>query len=100
MKIKYNKPTLAKLEQLFKSLDYTIRYEKGQFKSGYCIIYQKKIIVINKFFDVKGRIESLIDILNEISFSMEEIPEAIREFASDLAPIAKQQELDLSPSAH
>lgn len=83
MKIKYNKATLSKIEQLFKDLDYKIRYEKGQFKSGYCVIHQKKIAVINKFFDTKGRIESLLDILNEISYSMDDIPEALYEFVSE-----------------
>jgi len=83
MKIKYNKPTLAKLEQLFKDLDYTLRYEKGQFKSGYCLIYQKKIVVINKFFDTKGRIESLLDILSELSTSLDEVPPAMAEFLAD-----------------
>lgn len=66
MKLKYTKTTLTKIEQIFKESDYTIRYEKGQFKSGYCLIYQKKIIVINKFFDAKGRIESLLDIFSQV----------------------------------
>ncbi len=82
MKIKYNKPTLTKLEQLFKEIDYTIRYEKGQFKSGYCIIHQRNIVVINKFFDTKGRIESLLDMLNEITFGQEELPESLHEFVN------------------
>ncbi len=93
MKIKYNKPTLTKIEQLFKDLEYTIRYEKGQFKSGYCIIYQKKIVVVNKFFDTKGRIESLLDILNEISSALDNIPESMHEFISQVNAIEAQAEL-------
>lgn len=95
MKIKYNKPTLAKLEQLFKDLDYTIRYEKGQFKSGYCLIHQKKIVVINKFFDTKGRIESLLDILNDISYGLESYPDSFEDFA---AYIGKKEESAVSGS--
>ncbi|MBT8233631.1 MAG: hypothetical protein HKO66_16950 [Saprospiraceae bacterium] len=71
MKIKYTKTTLSHLERIFKEAEYKVRYEKGQFKSGYCLIYQKKIIVINKFFDNKGRIESLLDILAEVKLSTE-----------------------------
>lgn len=82
MKIKYNKATLLKIEQLFKDLEYTIRYEKGQFQSGYCLIHQKKIAVINKFFDTKGRIESLLDILNEITYGMDTLPESFSEFSA------------------
>jgi len=92
MKIKYNKPTLAKLEKLFKDIEYTIRYEKGQFKSGYCLIHQKKIVVINKFFDSKGRIESLLDILNEITYSKENLPEAIVDFVNEI----ESQKSDIS----
>lgn len=84
MKIKYNKSTLLKIEQLFKDLDYTIRYEKGQFQSGYCIIHQKKIVVINKFFDIKGRIENLMDILNDITYGLDPIPESFQDFTKIL----------------
>ena len=93
MKIKYNKPTLSKLEQLFKDLDYTVRYEKGQFKSGYCLIHQKKIAVINKFFDTKGRIESLLDILNDITYSKEDLPESLIMFVEGLeGQLSEKQE--------
>jgi len=84
MKIKYNKSTLLKIEQLFTDLDYTIRYEKGQFQSGYCIIHQKKIVVINKFFDIKGRIENLLDILNDITYGVDPLPESFQDFSEIL----------------
>ena len=61
--MKYNKSTLKKLQEVFITSGFAIRYEKGQFKSGYCILRDKKVIVINKFFKEKGRIESLLDIL-------------------------------------
>ncbi len=63
---KYTKPTLQKLELLFKELEYTIRYEKGSFNSGYCIVENNKVVVINKFFDTDGRVAILMDILENI----------------------------------
>lgn len=63
MALKYNKATLKSLEDIFKNAGYVVRYERGQFKSGYCILHDKSVIVINRFFKEKGRIESLIDIL-------------------------------------
>lgn len=57
---------LDKLEQLFSEQDYTIRYEKGHFNSGYCLVENKKIAVINKFFDTEARINVLLDILSNI----------------------------------
>lgn len=61
--IRYNRPNLKRLETLFKELEYTVRYEKGNFQSGYCIVEDRRIAVINKFYDVEGRINVLLDIL-------------------------------------
>jgi len=64
--MKYTKTTLEKLQKVFDELDYTIRYERGNFQSGYCIVEDRKIAVINKFFDVESRINTLIEILSSI----------------------------------
>jgi hypothetical protein len=69
--MKFTKSTLQKVENIFKELGYAVRYEKGNFQSGYCILDQKKVVVINKFFDTEGRINTLLDILSTL-----EIPEA------------------------
>lgn len=66
MALKYTKANLKKIEEIFISHEFSIRYERGQFKSGYCILRDKKIIVVNKFFKEKGRIESLLDIIQQI----------------------------------
>ena len=42
---KHTKPTLQKIEQIFKELDYLVRYEKGTFNSGYCIVENTKIVI-------------------------------------------------------
>jgi hypothetical protein len=63
------KPTpanLKKVESLFQQLGYTLRYEKGHFQSGYCLVENKKIVVVNKFFDSEGRMNVLLDLLSRI----------------------------------
>jgi len=80
MSVKYNKSTLNNLEQIFKESEYSIRYEKGHFKSGFCLIHQRKIIIINKFFDIKGRIESLLDILMQVELSDTDLSEGSKEY--------------------
>jgi hypothetical protein len=62
---KYTRHSLKKLETLFEEIEYTIRYEKGNFTSGYAIVEDRNIIVINKFYDVEGRINVLLDILGQ-----------------------------------
>ncbi len=63
---KGSKTKLTKLEELFQQLNYKIRYEKGNFQSGFCLVEERKIAVINKFFDTEARIEALVDILQQI----------------------------------
>ena len=68
MAIKYTKPFLDKLENLFAASDYILRYEKGNFKSGYCVLKDNKIVIVNKYFPLEGKINALIDILSELNF--------------------------------
>ena len=71
MSIKLTKQFQKKLELLLESQDYKIRFEKGNFKSGYCIIKNKKVAIINKYFTIEGKINALIEIINSISISEE-----------------------------
>ena len=71
MSIKLTKQFQKKLELLLESQDYKIRFEKGNFKSGYCIIKNKKVAIINKYFTIEGKINALIEIINSINISEE-----------------------------
>ena len=66
--ITFTKHSLQKLETLFEELGYIVRYERGNFNSGYCIVEDRKIAVINKFFDTEARINVLLDILETLEF--------------------------------
>jgi hypothetical protein len=78
--LKYTKHNLSKLEEIFKDLKVTIRYEKGNFQSGYCIVTGKNIIIINKFFEVEPRINILMEILEENRIPTDELSEENREW--------------------
>lgn len=65
--INYTKHNLKKLESILEELDFKIRYEKGNFNSGFCVVENSKVIVINKFYDTQGRILTIIDILSQRS---------------------------------
>lgn len=66
MEIKYSKYFLNKLEDVFSESDYILRYEKGNFKSGYCIINDTKVVVVNKFYSLEGKINCLLEILKSV----------------------------------
>jgi hypothetical protein len=66
--VRYTQTTLKKIEELFGELDYSIRYEKGNFQSGYCLVENRRIAVVNRFFDTEARINCLMEILSNLEF--------------------------------
>jgi hypothetical protein len=66
MQIKYTTQFLNTLEEIFAESDYILRYEKGNFKSGYCVLKDTKIAIVNKYFPLEGKINSLVEILRTI----------------------------------
>ena len=78
--MRYTQTTLKKIEDVFDELDYTVRYEKGSFNSGYCVVESRRVAVVNKFFDTEARINALLDILSKMEFD----PQSLSENARDL----------------
>ena len=84
MQIKYTPHFLRKLEDIFSESDYTLRYEKGHFKSGYCLLNDTRIAIVNKYYTLEGKINSLIDILRLIDVDPEQLSDKNRKFLIDL----------------
>lgn len=63
---KFTPAYLKKLEDVLKDTGYEVRYEKGNFRSNYCLLETKKVVVINKFSTLESRIQSLIEILTTL----------------------------------
>ncbi len=72
---KYSRTMLRKIEEIYQELSFKIRYEKGNFQSGYCIVDEKDIIVINKFFDTDGRAQVLVEILDKLDIQPDGLSE-------------------------
>jgi hypothetical protein len=66
MNIKITPNNLTRLEKIFDEAKYVLRFEKGTFTSGYCLLEHKKVVVINKFLNMEGRINTLLDILSTL----------------------------------
>lgn len=69
--MKYNQITLNKIEKILEEGQYIVRYERGTFQSGYCILEAKKVAVLNKFLNLEGRINTLIDLLPKININID-----------------------------
>lgn len=63
--IRYSKHSLSRLEDIFRLLNVQVRYEKGNFQSGYCLVSGKNMVIVNKFFDTEARMNTLLEILED-----------------------------------
>ena len=82
MTIKYTNHYLHKLEDLMAETNYTLRYEKGNFKSGYCILNSDKVAVINKYF---SKINCLVDIIKEIEVDQDKLSDKNKQLYHELS---------------
>ena len=73
MKLRFTPSTLEKIEKIVSEAGYIIRYERGTFQSGYCVLESKKVVVLNKFLQTEGRINTLIDLVANLSIEADHL---------------------------
>lgn len=69
--MKYTQTTLDKLETIVEEAGYVLRYERGTFQSGYCILEERKVVVLNKFLQIEGRINTLFELIPQLDINTE-----------------------------
>ncbi len=74
---------LKQLEIVFSELGYKLRYEKGNFRSGYCYVHDSNVVIVNKFFDTQARFDTLQNILSQIQINYSELSALSRKFLSE-----------------
>lgn len=62
---------LKKIETIFKESGYKIRYGKGNFHAGYCILDDQQQIVVNKFYSLEIKMSILSDLLNDENINID-----------------------------
>lgn len=88
--MKITQPNLDKLQQLLSESNYSIRYERGTFQSGWCLLEQKRIVVLNKFLDTEGRINTLLDLIPQVQIDFDKLTLESQKLYS--AIISKEQQ--------
>ena len=58
---------LSLLEKTIRELGYTLRYEKGNFLGGECRLRADRVVVVNKFLPLEGKIYTLALIIGNIN---------------------------------
>jgi hypothetical protein len=71
--LKFTQTTLDKVEKIAEESGYVMRYERGSFQSGYCILQAKKVVVLNKFLPIEGRINTLIDLMPQLNINFDSL---------------------------
>ncbi len=82
--MKYNTTTLQKLEKILGEAEYVIRYERGTFQSGYCILELRKVVVVNKFLDVEGRINTLLELIPILNIDLDTLTHESQKLYQDI----------------
>ena len=87
--MKYTQHTLDKIERIAEENGYVIRYERGTFQSGYCILQDKKVIVINKFFQTEGRMNALADLMPQLEINVDALTHESQKVYEEVMSVTK-----------
>jgi hypothetical protein len=82
--MKYTQTTLNKVEALIEEAGYIVRYERGSFQSGFCILEDRKVVVLNKFLQLEGRINTLIDLIPQLKIDAETLTPESKKWFDDI----------------
>ncbi|MEM7657419.1 MAG: hypothetical protein AAF399_14890 [Bacteroidota bacterium] len=63
--------TREKLQAILRAQDFSVRYEKGNFQGGHCIVMAQRMILINKFHPLESKINTLAEIIRDIDIDEE-----------------------------
>ena len=89
----YTTHTLEKVEMLLKTAGYKVRYEKGNFKTGACLLLNSKMIVVNRFSNLESKILALAELLRDLEIDYNLLDDKQVSFLQQI----KQTKLQLWP---
>jgi hypothetical protein len=89
--MKYTQNILDKIEKVAAESKYVIRYERGNFQSGYCILQEKRVVVLNKFLQTEGRINTLVDLLPQLDIHFDSLTHESQKIYDEVMSIAQDR---------
>lgn len=84
MKLRFTPSTLEKIERVINESGYILRYERGTFQSGFCVLESRKVVVLNKFLQTEGRINTLIDLIGVLQITPDHLSQESRKVYDDV----------------
>lgn len=89
--MKINQSFLQKLEKLIEEAGYVLRYERGSFQSGYCVLEHKKVVVLNKFLTTEGRANTIMELLPILEIKIDLLTLEQQKIYEEILEMAAQQ---------
>lgn len=83
MKRRRPEAILEELENFVRGLGLTLRYERGDFEGGYCVLKDQKMIVINKLANTQKRISLLAQSIVEMGIDENLMNESLKSIIED-----------------
>jgi len=71
--MKLTQTTLDKLEDILGESQFVVRYERGNFQSGWCLLESKRIVVLNKFLKLEARINTLLELIPQLDIDFDKL---------------------------
>ncbi len=71
--MKLTQTTLNKLEDILGESEFVVRYERGNFQSGWCLLESKRIVVLNKFLNLEARINTLLELIPQLDIQFDKL---------------------------
>ena len=71
--MKLTQTTLDKLEDILGEAEFVVRYERGNFQSGWCLLEAKRIVVLNKFLNLEARINTLLELIPQLEIDIDKL---------------------------
>lgn len=75
---------LQDLRSLATQMGAKVRFEKGNFKGGYCIVKESKVIVINKLSNLQRKVITLAAALKELGIDEVYLPPKLRNIINEM----------------
>ena len=61
-----------------------VRYERGNFKSGYCILKENRLVLINNFLPLDGRINTMMDLALNLELEETKLSDKSRKLLAEI----------------
>lgn len=75
---------LEDLKSLAEEVGIKVRFERGNFKGGYCLLKESKVVVINKLSNMQRKVIVLSSALKELGVEDIYMPPKIREIIDEM----------------